>query len=365
MSVKARVQFLMILLSALFAGAGIICPAACMAETVNAGDLEFTMPPGWVPKTESAPGARAAYDLYYQGRPYAEMYLGVETIAEPRTASQMLEEGIRKNAPNLLSYRPAGTSSVRLAGTDGVLHDFTYYYPQSTVPFTGRVVVIVLNNTVYTFFFNTVSNYFPYVTNAYSAVISSIRAVEKPAPVPAFGIPSTTGQQQAVEKRTVEEQRFLIDLAPGWKEAPPGGVKYRFYNQRGDYVAGFSVMEPKDSYQTIAVFCLPTGEDPLKAVMNRKFAEMKGDETYGDLREIGRESRNVAGCSALTADYSFKMHGRPAMTSFCLVAVKDKQDTETVLYPPTIYEFWFWVTPEKYEEAKAVIKVLLDSVRFK
>lgn len=349
-----------ILLSA--AGAVFFFPGYGACETVNAGGIEFTMPAGWVPK--SAPGAKAAYDLYFQGKPYAEMYLSEEALNEPKTASQLLEDGIRKNSGNLSGYRSLGSSNVRVAGTDGVVLDFSYYIPQTTVQFTGRLLVLVVNEAAYSFFFNTTSSYFPYVKGSFEEIASSVKAVEKPAPAQVQAEPAAPAATTPGVQRTVEEHCFLLDLAPGWKDAPTsGGAKYRFYNEKGNYLAGFFPDGTNPLDQTIAVMCLPIKEDPLQAVLDRKTAENKKEEGY---KEIKTEKRTVAGCPALLHDFSTRITGGgTAIQRYCLIAVKDKPDTGSIMYPPSIYNFRFLISANRFAEAETEIEALLNSLRLK
>jgi len=342
-------------------GAVFFCPDEGAGETVSAGGIEFTMPAGWVPK--SAPGVKAAYDLFYQGKPYAEMYLSEETLTEPKSAAQILEDGIRKNSGNLSNYRSMGISNVRVAGTDGVLHDFSYHIPQAAVQFTGRVPVIVVNGAAYSFFFNTTSSYFPYVKGSFEEIASSVKAVEKPAPARVQAEPAAPVTTTPGVPRTVEEHCFLIDLGPGWKEAPvSGGAKYRLYNANGNYLAGFFPDGTNPLDQTIAVMCLPANEDPLQAVLNRKTADNKKEEGY---KEIKTENRTVAGCPALLHDFSTMIRGDTVIQRYCLIAVKDKPDAGPVMYPPSIYNFRFLIGARKFEEAKTEIEALLGSLRLK
>jgi len=351
-----------ILLSA--AGAVLFFPDEGACETVNAGGIEFTMPAGWVPK--SAPGVKAAYDLFFQGKPYAEMYLSEETLNEPKTAAQVLEDGIRKNSGNLNSYRSLGSSNVRIAGTDGAVHDFSYHIPQTAVQFTGRVLVLVVSDTAYSFFFNTTSGYFPYVKGSFDEIAASVRAVEKPAPAQVQAEPAAPAAATPGVQRMVEEHCFLLDLAPGWKDAPvPGGAKYRLYNTQGNYLAGFYPYGKNDLDQTIAVMCLPINEAPLPAVLNRKVAEIKRDTNYKEYREIMTENRTIAGCPALVHDFSVNASGSTLVERFCLIAVKDRPDEGSILYPPSIYNFMFWIGEKRYEESKKEIDALLATVRLK
>jgi hypothetical protein len=104
----------------------------------------LTMPPAGVPK--EAPGMKAYQVLMYQGNPVGEMYLAKEPLTAPKTPSQLLEEGLRKKAPALQNYQPIETLNLKVAGRDAVLHGLRLLPAASTVPFTGRVVVTVVND---------------------------------------------------------------------------------------------------------------------------------------------------------------------------------------------------------------------------
>jgi hypothetical protein len=333
-----------------------VIAAACGvsgAGTVTADDLTFTMPAGWIAK--EAPGMKAYQVLMYQGKPVGEMYLAKEPLLAPKTPSQMLEEGLRKNASSLQNYQPLETMNLTVAGLDAILHDYVYYLPQSSVPFTGRVVVTVVNDAAYTFFFNTTSNYFPAVKGAFMEIIASIRSIPRPTP----------GEQPSVVTqkgpRKIEEHGFVMELASGWIETnDPAGAKYRFYGPDKKLVASFFPFDRDEKSAVDALFAIAGKSDPLEAVLNGKIAT--SFKTFGDYAPLGTKRRTVAGCDAIVHDFSFKQGEIKGVYHWCIVAVKDKPDVGTQKFAPSCYSFAF-VTyrPEKFAELTPVFDVILDS----
>lgn len=223
---------------------------------VSADEIRFVMPSGWVKKEAPAPGTLAYYVLMYQGKPYGEMYLSKEPLSSALSARQVLEEGLRKNSAGLQGYHPMGTFPVSAAGvSDAVAHDFTYFPAQSPVPFTGRVVVLVVGNASYTFFFNTTSSFFPSVKGSFGDVTASIQAVPKP-PVQ---------EVKKAEPRTVEEHGFTMTLAGGWSDSGDAmGAKYRYAGADGHYLASFFPFGKDEKAGVTALFALMEKGMPWK-----------------------------------------------------------------------------------------------------
>jgi hypothetical protein len=380
---KMRLAVLLTVVLFLTVEGSLFSPPEAAGESLRVDDIDFTMPSAWVAKSE--PGVKAAYTFFFQGKPYAEMFLTKETLDSQKTAAQALDEGLRKNSANIQGYRPVQTNSITVAGTDASIHDFSYFLPQTPVQFTGRVLVIVLNNAAYTFFFNTTSGYFPYVKGSFSEVVGSIRAVEKtqdptevkiPGPAelaaelatPSLsepGPPPSDRQGTTGGRRTVEEHCFLLELAPGWQQTRlglAGGAKYRYYSAEGKYLAGFFPFGTNAIDQSIATMCLPVKSDPLEAVLRRKIANLTPQEEY---KEINSERRTIAGCPAIIHDFSVKMTGAEtlSMQRYCLIAVKDKPDEGSIMYPPSIYNFMFMSSHDKFEAVKTEYDAILDSMR--
>ena len=325
------------------------------ATPLTADDIAFTMPPGWVAK--EAPGMKAYQVLMYQGNPVGEMYLGKEPLMAPKTPSQLLEEGLRKNAPALQNYQPLETLHLKVAGSDAVLHDYVYYPPQSTVPFTGRVVVTVVNDAAYTFFFNTTSNYFPAVKGSFAEIVASVRVVPRPSPAEQGAAVAQTGP------RKVEEHGFILELGAGWVDSnDPMGAKYRLYGPDRKLLASFFPFDRNEKSATDALFAIAGKSDPLDAVLNGQIAT--NFKTFGNYAPLGTKRRTVAGCDAIVHDFSFEQGNIKGVYHWCIVAVKDKPDIGTQIFPPSCYSFAF-VTyrPDRFAELASVFDAVLDSAK--
>ena len=120
----------------------------------------------------------------YQGHPVGELFLMKESLFEQKSPTTVLQEGIRKNAAGFAGYQAIGMRNISLSGTEAVMHDFLYYPPGSPVQFAGRVVVLVVDKSAYTFFFNTTINTAAMLEGPFSEVVSSVRVVRKPVAPP-------------------------------------------------------------------------------------------------------------------------------------------------------------------------------------
>ena len=344
----------LVLLCIIAAGAG-IAALPTYGGAVTADDIAFTMPPGWVAK--EAPGMKAYQVLMYQGNPVGEMYLAKEPLMTPKTPTQLLEEGLRKNAPALQNYQPVETLHLKVAGRDAVLHDYVYYPPQSTVPFTGRVVVTVVNDAAYTFFFNTTSNYFPAVKGSFAEIVASVRVVPRPSPAEQGAAVAQTGP------RKVEEHGFILELGAGWVDSnDPMGAKYRLYGPDRKLLASFFPFDRNEKSATDALFAIAGKSDPLDAVLNGQIAT--NFKTFGNYAPLGTKRRTVAGCDAIVHDFSFEQGNIKGVYHWCIVAVKDKTDVGTQIFPPSCYSFAF-VTyrPDRFAELASVFDAVLDSAK--
>ena len=344
----------LVLLCITAAGAGIAALPA-YGGAVTADDLAFAMPPGWVAK--EAPGMKAYQVLMYQGNPVGEMYLAKEPLMAPKTPSQLLEEGLRKNAPSLQNYQPLETTNLKVAGRDAVLHDYVYYPPQSTVPFTGRVVVTVVNDAAYTFFFNTTSSYFPAVKGSFAEIVASVRVVPRPSPAEQTPAVAQTGP------RKIEEHGFILELGAGWIDTnDPMGAKYRLYGPDRKLLASFFPFDRNEKSAIDALFAIAGRSDPLDAVLNGQIAT--NFKTFENYAPLGTKRRTVAGCDAIVHDFSFEQGNVKGVYHWCIVAVKDKPDVGTQKFAPSCYSFAF-VTyrPEKFAELTPVFDAILDSAK--
>ena len=347
----------LVLLCITAAGAGIAALPA-YGGAVTADDISFAMPPGWIAK--EAPGMKAYQVLMYQGNPVGEMYLAKEPLMTPKTPTQLLEEGLRKNAAGLQNYQSLETLNLTVAGCDAALHDYVYSPPQSPVPFTGRVVVFVVNNAAYTFFFNTTSNYFPAVKGSFAEIVASVRVLPRPSPVAA-----TQGGAQGTQAgpRRVEEDGFVLDLGPGWRDSNDAmGAKYRYYGADGGLLASFFPFGRDKGDEGMAIVALIGKADPLDAVLAAKVGNTF--KTFGEYAAVGTRKRKIAGCDAIVHDFSFRQGATQGMYRWCIVAVKDKPDTSSEIFAPSIYHFAFMTShADRFDELKTAFDAVLDSMK--
>ena len=346
-------------LSCLVLGVAVLAAAVggrpSSAQTpVSADEIRFVMPYGWVRKEAPAPGTLAYYVLMYQGKPYGEMYLSKEPLPSALSARQVLEEGLRKNSAGLQGYHPMGTFPVSAAGvSDAVAHDFTYFPAQSPVPFTGRVVVLVVGNASYTFFFNTTSSFFPSVKGSFGDVTASIQAVPKP-PVQ---------EVKKAEPRTVEEHGFTMTLAGGWSDSGDAmGAKYRYAGADGHYLASFFPFGKDEKAGVTALFALMEKRDALEAVLASKVRD--DFPGYGDYTAVDTFRRKVAGSDAIIHDFRSRKENVQVMFRWCIVAVSAVPANETTLTAPSVYDFAFLTShPDRFGELKPVFDAVLDSMK--
>ncbi|HPE67678.1 MAG TPA: hypothetical protein PK849_15950, partial [Synergistales bacterium] len=150
-----------------------VAPLPALAGVHAVDDVEYSTPHGWV--QQESPGAKAYHVLMYQGHPVGELFLMKESLFEQKSPATVLQEGIRKNAAGFAGYQAIGMRNISLSGTEAVMHDFLYYPPGSPVQFAGRVVVLVVDKSAYTFFFNTTINTAAMLEGPFSEVVSSVR----------------------------------------------------------------------------------------------------------------------------------------------------------------------------------------------
>lgn len=137
-------------------------------------DIVYTMPPGWVLQpVQAGPEVKAHYAFYYGGVPCGELYVSQEILSGPMTVDQFFQEALTKVRPTLPYYQARNTQKITLSGLETVVHEFSYALAGTM--FTGRTYALVFNGKAYTFFFQTVSNYFSSVQPAFGQVMSSVK----------------------------------------------------------------------------------------------------------------------------------------------------------------------------------------------
>ena len=323
-------------------GVSTVSPARALPAK-TADDIEYVMPPGWVAK--ETPGAKAYYVLMHLGNPVGEMYLTKEPLFEQKTPATVLREGLRKNSAGIEGYQAIKTSNIALSGIDAVLHDFLYYSPGSPVPFTGRAVVLIVNNAAYTFFFNTTTGTFPLLEGAFGEILASVRPVRKTKAAP----------------RRVQEDVFSIELSPEWRDSnDPQGAKYRYYDATDTLLASFLVFGRNRYDEETALTALKEKKDPLERVLNSRIAPFKTD---GEYTPLGTKSLRIAGCDAVVHDFSLKKPDSHIVHRLCVIALRQQESTASRIFAPAVYDFTF-IAPdlESFNSVKGDLDALLDSI---
>jgi hypothetical protein len=176
-------------------------------------DLSFTMPSGWIDRPAQGPNAKAHFVLFRGGIPYCEMYVYCDPLTQPMSLDQAFQKGVAQVQAALQGYRPLGTRNMRIAGQDTIVHDFSYNVA-GAASFTARAYILLVNNKIYNFFFNTVSGNFHSVQSAFDQIVSTVRSAPAGGPPnPAAGLPALGAPEKQAEGG-------LPGLTPEPAEAP-------------------------------------------------------------------------------------------------------------------------------------------------
>jgi hypothetical protein len=157
-------------------------------QAANTGeDVTFAMPDGWVAQAlqGQGPEIKAHYVYMYRGAPYGEMYLSYEALAGTATLDRIFEQGLAKVRPNMPYYQARGTQKTTVGGMPAIVHDFSYMPSAAGVIFIARTYTMIAGSNVYTFFFQTVQNYFAAAQPYFARVMATVKAAPKAAPAPA------------------------------------------------------------------------------------------------------------------------------------------------------------------------------------
>ena len=225
-------------------------PGYAQMQGLEAGDIVYTLPAGWIaqPVQGAGPSVTAHYVYYQGGIPYCEMYLSRDPLSPSQSLDQAFQQGLEKVKPTLQYYRPLATQKTQIAGREAIVHEFTYVLGGSA-SFTGRSYVMIANQSIYNFFFNTASNYFPYVSGGFGQIISSVQIKSQPA-IPggltagASPVPNLPPQGQSTNRLPTltpappVEQRGEVFRDPAGRfeiAMPPGSEPFRSYDRLVSY----------------------------------------------------------------------------------------------------------------------------------
>jgi len=326
------------------------------AQTID--DLVYTLPPGWVfQPVQAGPEVKAHYAFYYGGVPCGELYISQEILSGPQTVDQFFQAGLAKVRPTLPYYQARGTQKINLAGLETLVHEFSYALAGTM--FIGRTYVLVVNGKGYSFFFQTVSNYFSSVQQAFAQVMSTVKTAVQPAPAPG---PSPRPAPSPGAGMTVEELGMIMKLPAGWGlSGDTAGAKYRMANANGRHIASLVILEADWKSGLLAMDGVPM--DKILDVSLRNSKEGTFD-TFQNYAPLETAKRKIAGLEGLVHDFTCEQSGQKVFYRWCLVAMKNKPDTESVKYAARVERFAFMAWDmDQLEEFKAGFKAVIDSMR--
>ncbi len=337
-------------------------PFSAAAGAPQAGDIDYTMPPGWVAQAvQGGPEIKAHYTYLSAGRPYGEMYLSQQAVAAGLSLDQVFQEGLAKIKPNLPYYQARGTQKADLGGVPVIVHEFVYMPAGAGVMFVARTYTLVSGGSVFTFFFQTLTDYFSSMQGVFTQVMASVRPA--PSPAPQTTIPT---QFPAITPpgglTTVDDMGLSFELPAGWSASnDPAGAKYRQHDAAGSLLSSLLVYKP-DPMAGMEVILGASIASALDATLKTKIeSEFKKYDRYSAL---GTNKRKIGGYDGLVHDLTFETQGRSVSYRWCVFAMPQKSDSPTTIVAPVIQSFAFMtMAVNRANELRRGWEVILDSMR--
>jgi hypothetical protein len=333
----------------------------------EADDITYAMPAGWsLQPVQAGPEVKAHYVLMSGGRPYGEMYFSKEALAAPQSLDQFFQAGLEKAKPAIPNYRLRQTQHISVAGIDTIVHDFTYDI--SGTSWSGRTYSMLINNTAYTFFFNTLSQYLQSLQGTISQIMASVRPAPKPKPAPQMGGVQAGGQAAVPGAAgggpsTVEENGLQFDLPAGWAPSnDPQGAKYRLYGPEGTQYGALFIFEPDELSGLTAMMGGP--DNTLDSAFKGKQEDLfKNFDQYTPTNTV---KIKIGRFDALVHDFTVRQGAQKGFNRWIFIAVKEKEDTEKTRYAPVIHQIAFMTTVmEQLEGLKLQFDGIVQSIRLK
>jgi hypothetical protein len=324
-------------------------------------DITYVMPQGWVVQPiQGGPDMKAHYAFYYQGMPCGEMYLYSQPLAGTQTVEQVFQDGLAKVRPTLPYYQARGTQKINVGGMPTMVHEFAYAPAGAGVWWIGRTYTMIAGSSAYTFFFQTIQNYFMSVQPAFAAVIQTVKA--NPKPSPAVTIPDTKPPIEPGGGLTGDDLGLNFDLPAGWQLAnDPAGAKYRQYDAGGSQVASLFIMKADQTAGIASLMGAPIESALDEALNNRIEREFKSYDKYAPAATV---KRKIAGYAGIVHDFSFELSGRPVAYRWCAFAVPRKSDKPSVVVAPEVLPFAFMsMMPERTAEVRKQWDAIIDTMR--
>ena len=341
-------------------------------------EISYTMPSAWVAQAlQGGPELKAHYVYMSGGRPYGEMYLSQTLAPAGRTLDQVFQDGLGQAKPRLPYYQARGTQRVTVGGAAAVVHDFVYMPSGAGVMFAGRTYTMISGTAVFTFFFQTVSDFAASMQSQGAQVMGTVAFIAKPAPavVPAVNPGQTdpaaarADATRAVARSggglTAEDMGLQYDLPPGWQQVDdPMGAKYRCFGPGGSLTASLFVQKPEASAAGLSALFGASPEETLASALRAKVdEEYKGYQGYTPAATV---KRTIGGFPGLVHDFTFLLNDRKVFYRWVIFAVPQKAENPNVRVAPTIQPFAFLAgEPERAAELGRQWDAIIDSMRVK
>jgi hypothetical protein len=355
-------------------------PGAPAARAQAEVEISYTMPAAWVAQAiQGGPELKAHYVYMSGGRPYGEMYLSQTPAPAGQTLDQVFQDGLGLARPRLPYYQARGTQRVTVGEVAAVVHDFVYMPSGAGVMFAGRTYTMISGASVFTFFFQTVSDFAASMQSQGAQTMGTVVFTAKPvpavAPVPPPAVnpaPPTpkpppaedlarpdplmaeTGGAKAVRRPdgglTAEDMGLVYDLPAGWRQTDDGGpAKYRHNDQVGALLATLIIFKP-DVSTRLAAALNPQGDSAAEdALDNRIERVFKAFDGYvGGLKE----RRTIAGYPGAVHDFIYNSQGQTVLYRAVFFAVPGKSGDPGVRVPPAIYPFAFMSTDALHSQER-------------
>lgn len=335
-----------------------------------AAEITYTMPAGWVAQAlQGGPELKAHYVLMSGGRPYGEMFLTQTALPVGQPLDAIFEEGLSRLRPQMPYYQARGTQRTTVAGRPAIQHDFVFMPSGAGVMFSGRSYTLAADDSVFTFYFQTVSSYAASVQASVAQAMATVKLVPKPvAPAtnPAAIPPAANRPDRAAVRPdgslAAEDMGLAFTLPAGWRqEDDPQGAKYRYYGPGGAPWASLFILEPEKTDGLAALFG-GTEDDTLDMALSSKID--REYKTYDRYAPVATAKRKVAGREGRVHDFTFQINGRPVFYRWTIFLVPGRSADPTIQVAPTVQPFAFLTTePARADELKRQWDAIVDSMR--
>jgi hypothetical protein len=234
------------------------------------------------------------------------------------------------------------------------------------VSFTGCSYVLLVNNNVYHFFFNTTSGNYPSLQAGIAQIMATVRVNVRPTPETQAGPVDQGGvlrRDTTTRGTTIQEMDFSLDLAPGWQPSnDPQGAKYRLYNQNGQLLGSLFIFEPDPGAVILSLLGNADADQLLQSALETKKRELFKD--LGNYTPVDTIKTKLGGLDALIHDFNFSQGLTQGYYRWYFVAYKPKQDEGSTVYATQVYQFAFMTTAlAQLNVLKPQFDAIMGSVR--